>query len=123
MTLSRRVTNSQRASSSTSILLTLGIAVKSKRVERLYRREARLADAALDHAPFAIDELQLDQAHQIARVIEPFGGAKGRDFVVLAQDGRQLQLLEMMGEQYFRRRAHAAISLIGPNFWSMVSAR
>ena len=36
-------------------------------VEALDRREPRLLDPALDHAPFALDQLQFGQPQQIAR--------------------------------------------------------
>ena len=84
-------------------------------VEALHRREACRPDPALDHAPFAVDQFQLNQPQQIAGVVEAAPGAVPGDLVVLAQDRRQLQLLEVMGEQDARCRliaahAHAATS-------------
>ena len=90
-----------------------------ERVDGLDGWEARLSDAALDHAPLAIDQLHLDEAQEIARMVDLLGGAKGCNLVVLAQDRRQLELLEVMGEQHLWRGANAAISM----FWAVVRAR
>ena len=54
---------------------------------------------ALHHAPLAIDQLLLGQAQQEA-------SALASDLVVLAQEGRQLQRFEVVGEQDLRRVAH-----------------
>jgi hypothetical protein len=45
----------------------------------------RGADAPFDHAPFAIDELELGEAQQIARMIAALARGLGGDFVILAQ--------------------------------------
>ena len=42
-----------------------------ERVETLHRGKAGGADAALDHAPFAIDEFELGEAQKEADMIEP----------------------------------------------------
>ena len=65
MMLSRRRMYSQRASSSTSILLRLGMAVKSN-VSRLFTAGKRAANASFDDPPLAIDEFEFDQSQQIA---------------------------------------------------------
>jgi hypothetical protein len=42
-----------------------------ERVEAFHRRKMRGADAALDHAPFAIDEFEFGETQQKADMIEP----------------------------------------------------
>jgi hypothetical protein len=44
-------------------------------VETLNCREPGLLDPALDGPSFAVDHLKLGQAQQVARVIDPLGGA------------------------------------------------
>jgi hypothetical protein len=68
MTFSRATTYSQRASSRASGLLSDGGEVEC--VETLHRRKTRGADAALDHAPFTIDEFKLGKAQAEADMIE-----------------------------------------------------
>jgi hypothetical protein len=55
-----------------------------ERVEALHRREARLSDAPLNHAPLALDQLQLGQSQKITRMVNAFARAVARDLVVLA---------------------------------------
>ncbi len=101
---SRRSTYSQRANSSTSVLLRLGIALKSK-LSR-HGGKARRLDAAFDHAALAVDQLQLGQAQQKARVVHVLCGTEAGNLLMLAQEGRQFELLEMMGEQDLWGLAH-----------------
>jgi hypothetical protein len=68
------------------------------------RGKAGGADAALDHAPFAIDEFELGEAQKIAGMIEPLTGGFRGNFVIFAQESRQFELPQMMGEQNLRRR-------------------
>ena len=68
-------------------------------VEALHGREPRLLDAALDHAPLAVDQLQFGQAQQIAGMVDALGGALPGELVVLAQERRQLERLEVMSKQ------------------------
>src|SRR6202051_4202587 len=75
-----------------------------ERVETLHRGKAGGADAALDHAPFAIDEFELGEAQKIAGMIEPLTGGFRGNFVLFAQERRQFELPQMMGEQNLRRR-------------------
>ena len=42
-------------------------------VEAFHCREPRLLDAALDHPPFPLDQLEFGQAQQITGVIDPLG--------------------------------------------------
>ena len=102
---SRRRTYSQRASSRTSILLRLGDGGEVERVEALHRREPCCPDAPLDRAPFAVDQLELDQPQQVAGMVGAVTRALAGHLVILAQHRRQLQLLEVMGEQHLRRGA------------------
>src|ERR1700719_2844873 len=62
------------------------------------------ADAALDHAPFAIDEFEFGETQQEADMIETFACRLCGDFFIFAQEGRQFELPQMMGEQNLRRR-------------------
>ncbi len=57
---------------------------------------------------FAIDQFELDEPQQIARVIRAVACALAGHLVILAQHGGQLQLLEVMGKQHLRRAAHRA---------------
>src|SRR6201996_4415130 len=69
MTFSRRVMYSQRASSRTKLLLSEGIAVKSK-LSRLFTVGNRASFAALDCPPFPLDQFQFGQAQQVAGVVD-----------------------------------------------------
>ncbi len=108
MMFSRRSTYSERASSITSALFKRRQRREVEAVEALHGRELGGLDAALDHAPLALDHLQLGQPQQVARIVDAFGGALAGDLVVLAQEGRQLQRLEVVGQQDLRRVGHDA---------------
>ena len=83
---------------------------KVEGVQALHRREAGLADAPLDEAALAVDQLQFGQAQQISRVIDAFPGAFAGDLLVLAQEGRQLERFQVMRQQHLRRcGGHAAL--------------
>ena len=77
-------------------------------VEALHGWELGRLDAAVDHAPLPLDDLGLDKPQQIARIVDAFGCALAGDLVVLAQDRRQLERLEMMGQQNLRGVGHDA---------------
>ena len=77
-------------------------------VEALHGRELGRLDAALDHAPLAIDQLQLGQPQQIARIVDALGGALACDLVVLAQERRQLERLEVVRQENLRCVGHDA---------------
>ena len=68
-------------------------------VEALHRREPRGADAAFDDATLPVDQFQFHQAQQVAGVVDAALRALARHLVVLAQDRRQLQLLEVVPEK------------------------
>ena len=86
-------------------MLRLGIAAKSK---AFCGREPRRLDPAFYHAPFAVDEFQLDKAGQELDVVPPLGGTDPGLPVIFPQDGRQLQLLQLVVQQDLRRFRHDA---------------
>ncbi len=70
-----------------------------ERVEALCGRETRGTDAPFHRPGFAVYQFELDQAQQIARMVNAITGAFAGDLVKFAQHCRQLQLLEMIGQQ------------------------
>ena len=85
-------------------------------VEALDRREPGLADAPLGDAPLAVEELELGEPQQVTGVVDAVPGALAGDLVVLPEHGRQLELLQVVGEEdlgrlgALRGRLHAARS-------------
>src|SRR5215207_10217602 len=79
---------------------------KVKAVQALHSWKARLTKAPLNQPPLAIQQLKFAQAKQIAGVDDPLGRALPSQLVVLAQEGGQLQRLEMMGQEYLGNLAH-----------------
>ena len=65
MTFSRRSMYSQRASSRTIILLSDGMALKSK-LSKLLTAGLGHPDPPLDHAAFPINQLQFGQANKVS---------------------------------------------------------
>src|ERR1700737_523947 len=57
-----------------------------ERVETLHRGKAGGADAALDHAPFAIDEFEFGETQKIAGMIEPVTGGFPGNLATLARE-------------------------------------
>ena len=88
-------------------MLSEGMTLEVEAVEALDHGEARRLDAPLDHAAFPIYQLELGESQQVADVIDAFRGALPGDLVVLAQEGRQLQRLEVVSEQHLRCVGHA----------------
>ena len=97
---------SQRASSSTSGLLSDGIALKSKlircpavvclqtmRGEALCGWKLRGLDAPLDHPALALDQLKFTEPQQILDMILLLSSTLLRKFGILAQECWQAQLL------------------------------
>jgi len=82
-------------------------------VEALHGGEPRRLDAALDHAPLAVDQLQLGKPEQIPGMVGALGGALARNLVILAQERRQLEGLEVVRQENLRCVAHAAAPLSG----------
>ena len=89
-------------------LVQAGDRLEVEAVEAFDRREPCRLDPALDHPPLAVDELQLHQPGEEADMVEPLGGALAGELLVFPQEGRQLQRLEMMGEQDLGGVGHAA---------------
>src|SRR6266478_6636112 len=85
-------------------------------VQALHGREPGLPDPTLDHAPFAVDQLQFGQAQQKADVIEALGGALPSELVVFAQECRQLERLQVMSEQQLGRIGHDAAPVSKPRY-------
>jgi len=77
-------------------------------VEALHRREPGGTDAALDDATLAVDQFQFHQAQQVAGMVDPDLRAPARHLVVLTQDRRQLQLLEVVPEKNLGRAGPGA---------------
>ena len=77
-------------------------------LETLHDRELGGLDAALDGALLAVEQLQLAEAEQVAWTVQPFLRAVPRHLVVLAQEGRQSEGLEMGVEQQGRLCHHSA---------------
>ena len=80
-------------------------------LELLDDREPGLPDAALDQATLdqatlAVDHLHLYQSGQKLHMIQALGRALAREFLVFPQEGRQLELLQMMFEQDVGRLSH-----------------
>ena len=59
-----------------------------------------------DHVAFAVDQLQLGQAQEIARVADVLCGTEAGNLLMLAQECWQLEFFEMMGEQDLWGLAH-----------------
>jgi hypothetical protein len=94
-------------------LVQAGDGVEVEALEALDRREPGGLDPTVDHPGFAVEQLELDQARQIANMIDTFLGALAGQLLMLAQHRRQLQPLEMMAQQQVRRLdrlAHGACS-------------
>lgn len=62
-------------------------------------REPGGLDPAFDHAPFTIDHLQLGQPHQVTRMVDAFCGTQLRLLVILAQERRQFERLQVVRQQ------------------------
>ena len=76
-------------------------------IEALDHGEARRLDAPLDHAALAVDQLELGKTQKIANVVDAFRGTLPGDLVVLPQERRQLQPLEVVDEQHLPCVGHA----------------
>lgn len=71
-------------------------------------RELCRFDPALDHPAFAVDQFPLHKTGQELDMVQPLGGALAAQLLILTQEGRQLQRLEVIREQDLRSRGHAA---------------
>ena len=65
-------------------------------------RELRLPDNTLDGSAVTVKQFQFGDAQRIAREAGLFDGALAGHSVVLAQDGKQAQCLQMMLQQQLR---------------------
>ncbi len=87
------------------------MATKVEAVEAFGGRELRSLDATLDHPPFPVDQFQFDEPGKVADMIHTLDRTLSGKLLVLAQEGRQLQRLEVMREQEFGSiTAHAGSS-------------
>ena len=77
-------------------------------VEALHGREFGGFDAAVHHASLALDDLQLDEPQQEANMVDALGGTLPGNLVILSQEGRQLERLEVVGQQHLRCVVHGA---------------
>ena len=75
-------------------------------VQTLDGGKLRRPDAPLDQAPFAVDELELDQTREELDVVQSLVRRAARHLLVLAKKRRKLEGLEPMFEQDLRRAAH-----------------
>jgi len=69
-----------------------------------------LQDITRDHPPFAIEGFEFDQPGEVADVVRALGGALPGDLLMLAQDSRQRQLIEVMEEPDLVRRGNAPLA-------------
>jgi hypothetical protein len=60
-------------------------------------------DPSFHHAALAVDQFEFRQTQQVARMVEPLLSSLTRNLLVLAQEGRQLQLLQLVREPRLRR--------------------
>lgn len=85
-------------------------------IQTLRRREPGRPYPPFDHAAFALNEFQFGEPQQIARIVDAILGTQTGELVVLGEEGRQLQLFEVMAEQRLGidrlRGAHAANSRV-----------
>jgi len=79
-------------------------------VEAFDRGEFGGLDAALDHPPLPVDQLQFNKPGEVSDMIHAFGRTLPGQLLMFPQERGQLQRLEVMGEQDFRTIAHAASS-------------
>ena len=89
-------------------LVETGDRLEVEAVETFDRGELGGLDAALDHPPFAIDQLQFHQPGKELDMVHPLSGALLGHFVVFPQDARQLQRFEVMRQKKFGGVSHAA---------------
>src|SRR5436305_14893892 len=105
---------SQRASSSTNVLLSEGICREVEAIEAFHRREPSILDAALDHPSFTLDQFEFGQPQQITRVVHPFSSALLGDLVVFTQERGQPERVQVVREQDLGRVARDEASARRP---------
>ena len=84
------------------------MALNSKLSRPLHGGKLRRLDAPLHESPFAVDELELDQAREELDMVQALVRRVARHLLVLAKERRELQHLEPMFEQDPGRLAHLA---------------
>jgi hypothetical protein len=87
-------------------LIEAGDGFKVKAVETFDGRELGQFNAPLNHATFAVDQLELSKAGKIPNIIAPFCGTEPCQLIMFAQEGGEPQAFKMMGEQYLRNIIH-----------------
>ena len=75
-------------------------------VDTFDRREPRLLDSPLDHPQLALDQLEFGQAQQVAGMLDALGSSLPGELVILTQERRQLEHLQVMAEQKLGRVGH-----------------
>ena len=65
-------------------------------------------EGVLDHAPFAVNPLQCDQAGKELDMIQPFCRRLARQLAIFSQNGWQSQGFEAVVQKYLRGLGHAA---------------
>ena len=88
-----------------SRLLTAGSEPLSR--HRFETNGERCLDPPLDYPALSVNHLHLGQPHQVTRMVDPFSGTLAGDLVVLTQERRQLQCLQVVAEQNLRCVGHA----------------
>ena len=86
------------------------MALKSKLSRLLTAGNLACLIRPLDHAALTVDQFQLGQTDKIPHMVGALGGALAGQLVVFAQERRQFQGLEVMGQQHLRRIGHDAPS-------------
>src|SRR5215470_13683671 len=97
---SRRAMYSPRASSRTNVLLSEGLAVKSK-LSRLFtvgNRASRMRRSTIRRSR-SISSSSARRS-KIAKMVDSLGGALLGELVIFAQERRQLERLEVMGRAH-----------------------
>jgi hypothetical protein len=87
-------------------LVERGDGLEVEAIQALASGEAGGPDAPLDEPLLAVDQLELGEAQEIADMVDAFARTPPRLFVVLAQEGRQLERLEVMLKEQLRRLGH-----------------
>ncbi len=79
-------------------LVEAGDRLEVEAVEAFHRGELGGLDPALNHPPFAVDQLQFHQSGKELNMVQPLGSALLGHLVEFPQDGRQLQRLEVISQ-------------------------
>ncbi len=87
-------------------LVQRGHGLEVEAVETFDGRELCSLDPPFHHAAFPVDEFQFGKPQKVTGMINAFCRALFGDFVILAQESRQTQGLQMMGQQQLRRTSH-----------------